>query len=62
MNIQPSSFIKMIQNAESVQAVEHIYSCVDDLFGYEYSPEVEDDIEWHHLMAAKDNRIIQLTE
>ena len=62
MNIQPSSFIEMIRNAKTVKTVEHIYQCVDNLFSFEYSPEVDSDIEWQHLMVEKDFRITELTK
>lgn len=61
MSIQPSSFIKMIEDAQSEQAVTHIYDCVDHLFGFEYSPEVRSDSEWVALQNARDERIEQLS-
>ena len=61
MQILPSSFISMINNAESVQAVEHIFSCVDDLYGFEYSPDDGGDNEWKLLISARDKRIEDLS-
>jgi hypothetical protein len=60
MKIQPSSFIPMIMEAESIEAVNHIFGCVDNLFGFTYSPEVNSDYEWVRLNNAVEERKEQL--
>ena len=60
MSIQPSSFIPMIECAQSETAVNHIYDSVDHLFGFEHSPAVRSDREWIVLQSARDARIEQL--
>lgn len=62
MLIQPSSFVPMVSQAASVEAVNHIYDSVDHLFGFEYSPSVYSDKEWAMLQSARDARIEELTE
>lgn len=57
MKIKPSSFIDMINDAESIEAVDHIYTSVYHLFGFTYSPEVDNDREWIRLANARDDRI-----
>ena len=53
----------MIQAAESVEAVEHIYNSVDHLFGFEHSPAVHNERrEWDALSSAKADRIEELTK
>ncbi|GAB0154702.1 hypothetical protein [Marinobacterium sp. BA1] len=61
--IQPCSFIPMILEAESIEAVEHIYGSVDHLFGFEYSPVVHNEQqEWLAFSEAKESRIAQLNK
>lgn len=56
MKIYPSSFIGMMRDATSMQQLEHIQSCVNDLYGFEYSPDDGGAEEWRAFFAAYEAR------
>ena len=60
--LKPSGFCQMMRNATSMQQLEHIQSCVNDLYGFDYSPDDGGQANWRKFFDVCEAEAARLQE